>query len=132
MANVLIVDDEEMDRVLEKTVLEGAGHRVFFASDGEMALKVYRSNPIEVVLTDLKMPRLNGLRLIQEIREIDMSAVVVAISGASADQLDLAKDLGAVSTLYKPLDPKQLLEAVGAAAKQRKAGGDGWGGGRGA
>jgi DNA-binding NtrC family response regulator len=97
-----------------------------------MALKVYRSNPIEVVLTDLKMPRLNGLRLIQEIREIDMSAVVVAISGASADQLDLAKDLGAVSTLYKPLDPKQLLEAVEAAAKQRKAGGDGWGGGRGA
>jgi CheY-like chemotaxis protein len=127
MANVLIVDDEETDRLLEKTVLEGAGHRVFFAADGEIALKVYKNNPIDVVLTDLKMPKLNGLRLIKEIREIDPTAVLVAISGASADQLEMAKDLGAVSTLYKPIDPKTLLAAIAEAAIKRKMGGDGWG-----
>ena len=127
MANVLIVDDDETARLLERTVLEGAGHRVFFAVDGEVALKVYKSNPIDVVLTDLKMPRLNGLRLIKEIRELDAQAVVVAISGASADQLEMAKDLGAVSTLYKPIDAKALLAAIESAATKRKSGGDGWG-----
>jgi DNA-binding NtrC family response regulator len=127
MANVLIVDDEEGDRLLEKTILEGAGHQVFFAGDGEVALSVYKKNPIDVVVTDLKMPKLNGLRLIKEIREIDVNAVVVAISGASADQLEMAKDLGAVSTLYKPIDAKTLLAAVEGAAKTRKADGDGWG-----
>jgi CheY-like chemotaxis protein len=127
MANVLIVDDDETARLLERTVLEGAGHRVFFAVDGEVALKVYKSNPIDVVLTDLKMPRLNGLRLIKEIRELDAQAVVVAISGASADQLEMAKDLGAVSTLYKPIDAKALLAAIESAATMRKSGGDGWG-----
>jgi CheY-like chemotaxis protein len=127
MANVLIVDDDETARLLERTVLEGAGHRVFFAVDGEVALKVYKSNPIDVVLTDLKMPRLNGLRLIKEIRELDAQAVVVAISGASADQLEMAKDLGAVSTLYKPIDAKALLAAIESAATTRQSSGDGWG-----
>jgi CheY-like chemotaxis protein len=126
-ASVLIVDDDESDRLLEKTVLESAGHKVFFAPDGEIALKVYQSNPIDVVLTDLKMPKLNGLRLIQEIRAIDAQAVVVAISGVSADQLEMARDFGAVSTLFKPIDPKALLAVIAEAAKKAPPSGDGWG-----
>ena len=66
MANILIVDDEETDRVIEKTILEDAGHRVHFARDGQAALDVYADSPADVVVTDLKMPRLNGLRLIQQ------------------------------------------------------------------
>ena len=68
MANVLIVDDEEMDRLLERTMVEDAGHTPFFANDGEVALKVYEEHDIDVVITDLRMPNVDGLRLIQAAR----------------------------------------------------------------
>lgn len=127
MANVLIVDDEEADRVIQKTILEDAGHRVFFAQDGEAALKVYASSPVDVVITDLKMPRLNGLRLIEQLKELDPNAMVLAVSGVSADQLDLATEMGAARTLFKPLEPSDLVEAIEEALNQRGDRRDGWG-----
>ena len=128
MANILIVDDEEMDRLIERTILEGAGHSLYFALDGEAAVKVYRSNPIDLVITDLKMPRLNGLRLIRELRELDPDAAILAVSGASADQLDMAEELGAMHTLVKPLQPNALMKAVTEALdRQRRPDSDAWG-----
>lgn len=127
MANILVVDDEEMDRLFERTILERAGHALFFAGDGKAALEVYRRVAIDLVVTDLKMPRLNGLQLIRELRDLDADVPVLAVSGASADQLILAEDLGAVQTLFKPLDPAALLQAVEAGLSRRKGRGDAWG-----
>ena len=69
MAKILIVDDEEMDRVMERSMLDGLGHTLLFASDGEVALSLYQKEEPDLVITDLAMPELNGLRLIQEIME---------------------------------------------------------------
>ena len=56
MANVLIVDDEEMDRVLEAKIIEDAGHTPFFAGHGEAAMTMYKENDIDLVITDLRKP----------------------------------------------------------------------------
>lgn len=112
MARILIVDDEEMDRVLGRAILESAGHELFFAADGEAALEVCRETPIELVVTDLAMPDFNGLRFIREFRAEGFTTPVIAISGWAADQLDLAQDYGADRTLFKPVDGKELLKAV--------------------
>jgi CheY-like chemotaxis protein len=91
MANILLVDDNEADRLLLKTALETKGHTLF-----------------------------NGLRLIRELREQDPDTAIAAISGAAAGQLPLAEDLGAIQALAKPIDPQKLLTAVAEALDARE------------
>jgi two-component system chemotaxis response regulator CheY len=112
MARILIVDDEEMDRVLERTILEKAGHELLYAGDGHVALAVCRETDIELVITDLAMPEFNGLRFIKELREEGFRMPIIAISGWAKDQLDLAESYGADLTLFKPIDGDALLEGV--------------------
>ena len=112
MARILMVDDEEAERVLGRSILESAGHEVLFAGDGEAALKVCRSTSLDLVLSDLAMPGINGLRFIRDLREEGIHVPVIAISGWAADQLDLAEDYGADFTLAKPVGSDALLAAV--------------------
>ena len=112
MANILIVDDEELDRVLISSILETEGHEVSFASQGDVALKVLGEKRIDLVITDLVMPEFNGLRLIREMREREPKARIIAISGAAPEQLDIAEDYGANKTLFKPVSWDKLMEAV--------------------
>lgn len=112
MARILIVDDEEMERVLGRAILEAAGHELFYAADGEGALAVLRESPIDLVVTDLAMPDFNGLRFIKELREEGFLIPVIAISGWAADQLDLAENYGADLTLFKPVDGDELSTHV--------------------
>lgn len=112
MARILIVDDDEFDRVLGAWILEDSGHEVLFAADGAAALELYESEEIDLVITDLVMPELNGLRLIKALVELDHSAKIIAISGVSPEQLPRAQDLGAVFTLPKPMKRSQVLDVV--------------------
>jgi sigma-B regulation protein RsbU (phosphoserine phosphatase) len=112
MARILIVDDEEMDRTLQRTILEAEGHDLLFASEGETALKICRSEDLDLVLTDLAMPGFNGLRFIKELREEGLMTPVIAVSGWAVDQLDLALEYGADRSLAKPVDADTLREAV--------------------
>lgn len=112
MATILFVDDDEMERTFAREILEPRGHRVLYAGDGETALKVFSTESIDVVVTDLAMPRLNGLRLIKRLRAEDPEVHVIAASGINADQLDLAEDMGAIAVLQKPWDPRKFLDTL--------------------
>lgn len=112
MAHILIVDDEEMDRLLGRAILEDSGHQLLFAPDGELALQAYRKNDIDLVITDLAMPNMNGLLLIEQIMAEDSRAQIIAVSGVSPEQLHRAETLGASRTLQKPYEPGELLQAV--------------------
>ena len=70
VASVLIVEDEETDRMILGNIAHGMGHDVHFASDGEEALKVYAGRSIDVVVTDLQMPNFDGLELIVALRAL--------------------------------------------------------------
>ena len=91
MANVLIVDDEEMDRFLEARIIEDAGHTPFFASDGEAAMTMYEENDIALVITDLRMPKVDGLSLIRNILALNPEAAIIAVSSL-AQHLDKAEE----------------------------------------
>jgi len=112
MALILVADWDETDRVQMWTILEKAGHELLFAKDGKQAATIWEKNPIDLVITELLMPELSGLRLIRELVEKDSRARIIAISLENADMLDLAEDFGAAKILYKPVSPENLLQAV--------------------
>ena len=120
MARILIVDDEEMDRVLESEILRAAGYDLSFAEDGEAALELCERNNVDLVITDLAMPKSSGLRFIRELREAGLTMPVIAVSGWAKDQLDLAERYGADFILGKPLDGDALLDAVDKALRSVK------------
>lgn len=112
MANILLVDDDETDRVGLAAILQQAGHTVVTAVDGEEALETFLSQRIHVVVTDMVMPGRGGLGLISALREIDPRAEIIAISGKSRVQLEASKVFGARTILAKPVDPRDLVAAV--------------------
>jgi len=112
MAKILIVADEEMDRVLLAAILENAGHQPVFAPNGRAALKIWMDSKIDLVVTDIVMPDLNGLELLEAMREEDPWARVIAISGKSAKSLNKAARSGALAILTKPVDPEELLQEI--------------------
>jgi len=132
MANVLIVDDEEMDRVLEAKIIEDAGHTPFFAGDGEAAMTMYKESDIDLVITDLRMPKLDGLSLIRNILAHNPEAAIIAVSSLP-HHLEKAKEYGAIAALVKPVEPQDLVEAVeeilGKPPEAGDAAHDDWGGG---
>ena len=118
MAKILIVDDDEMDRVLLQACLEDR-HHLMFAPNGQVAERIIRSEPVDVVITDLAMPEINGLRLIRDLRDSGEKLPIIAISGAAPEQLDLAQDYGANVVLYKPIDNDRINDAVSSCLRER-------------
>lgn len=109
---VLVVEDEVDQRLLIGHLLEKDGFPVGYAIDGEDAMKKLDQESFQLIVTDLAMPNVSGLRLIRELREGGDSIPIVAISGKNADQLHLAEDYGANVILFKPIEKETLLEAV--------------------
>ena len=112
MARLLVVDDEEADRIVLRTILERADHEVFEARDGREALDLYAGKGIEVVIMDLQMNDVHGLELITIVRDFIPRPPIIAISGTGEVQLEMAQALGAQKTLSKPISPQALLDAV--------------------
>ena len=114
MATILIIDDEEIIRVLLRSALEAAGYEVTEAANGRQGLELYRHRPTDLVITDIVMPELNGLDMLLELTREFLQAKVIAISGAGEEKnvLDVAKLLGARQTFQKPFSMPLLLDAV--------------------
>ena len=99
MARVLVVEDEQTDRLILAGIVEGMGHEVYFASDGEQAFKTYMKMSIDVVVTDLLMPHVDGLEFIEELKTLFPEAPVIAVSGKGPELLATAEDKGACAAL---------------------------------
>jgi CheY-like chemotaxis protein len=112
LARVLVVDDEEADRIVLKTILERANHEVFLAQDGRDAIDLYEGKKIQLLITDLQMDDVHGLELITIVRDFNPRPPIIAISGTGEVQLEMARALGAERTLTKPIQPEDLLSAV--------------------
>lgn len=112
MAKILVVDDVETDREIERVILERSGHEVFSAGGGADALRECLDKGIDVVITDLKMPDVHGFELITVLGDLSPRPPVIAVSGTGAYHLHMARQLGAVETLSKPVEAEALLRAV--------------------
>ena len=116
MARVLIVDDDEQDRLLGRHILESAGHELYFAKNGAEAMRLFMRKMPEVVVTDLQMPGGDGLELIEALVGIFPDVQIIAVSGTGSELLSTAKMIGARAALEKPVSPKELLDAVSEAS----------------
>ncbi|MBG89635.1 MAG: response regulator [Verrucomicrobiales bacterium] len=116
MARVLIIDDEPQIRSLLKRFLTQAGYEVDQAADGLEGVKAMDDNPADLIVTDILMPKQEGLETIRQIREKHPDAKIIAMSGGSQltamDFLPIAEKFGASRVFHKPLDFTALVDAV--------------------
>jgi DNA-binding response OmpR family regulator len=112
-ARILIVDDEPNVRLVFRTALESAGHRVDEAGDGDEALARLAEARFDLVLLDLRMPRGDGMETLRKVREQGrrVPVVIVTAHGSIPDAVAAMK-LGAIDFLTKPLTPEALRRAA--------------------
>ena len=123
MARVLVIDDEEGIRTIVTKVLASAGHEVTEARDGAAAWAMLERQAVDLVVTDLYMPEMDGIELSQRLRQLPARPAVVAMSGGGfgrqVDVLEVAAHLGAAATLPKPFTREALLGAVARALSRQ-------------
>ena len=120
-ARVLVVDDKETMRLLVAKVL-GARYAVALAADGEAALKSLSEHRYDLVLSDVRMPELDGLALVQVVKERWPDTEVVLMTAyASIESAVHAMRLGAYDYVSKPFDPDELGLVVARALEHRRA-----------
>ena len=114
-ATILVVDDQPDLLENISLTLESAGHQVLTAGDGVEALAVLQSQPVDLILADIAMPRMNGYQLYERVREnVQWVAIPFLFLTARAMDSDIryGKELGSDDYLIKPIQPEDLLAAV--------------------
>ena len=113
VARILLVDDNRLGLIARKAVLEDAGHRITTALEGQEAFEHFSRGEFELVITDYKMPRMNGAEFILRIRKLDPNARVILLSGF-VDPLGLTEqNTGADTVIEKSArEPAHLVRAV--------------------
>ena len=120
MDNILIVDDDQAVREVLSDVVKNMGKHSITASDGREGLKRFQEHPVDLVITDLKMPEMDGTVLLKEIKRVDKDAVVIVLTGYPS--IDTAVETikeGAYDYLTKPLRVAEI-EVVIERALERK------------
>jgi DNA-binding NtrC family response regulator len=113
MANILVIDDENSIRRSLKEILEFENHTVDEAEDGEAGYNMALKNNYDVILSDIKMPKLDGLELLQKLNESTVLSSIIMMSGhGSIETAVSALKSGAYDYLAKPIDLNRLLVSV--------------------
>jgi DNA-binding NtrC family response regulator len=112
--DILVVDDESIVRRFTSRVLTEAGYSVVTAQDGAEALKLIhgRTEPVRVVVSDIVMPRLNGVQLLQALSVSHPDLPIILMSGFAPTQLADRGIAAPCSVLAKPFPPELLLAEV--------------------
>jgi two-component system chemotaxis response regulator CheY len=113
---ILTVDDSPSIRLMMKLTLTGEGYEVIQAADGVEALELARQRVADLVLTDINMPRMDGLALIKELRALPGYRIVpmlILTTESAKDRKAIGKANGATGWLTKPFNDQQLLATVG-------------------
>lgn len=117
---ILVADDEESILSLLSEILTNDGYDVTTVTNGEDALEQFKSNPFQVVFTDIRMPGMNGIDLLRQIRNISQTAQVVVItSHASLDTAVTALREGAYDYMMKPFDDIDIISVVAERALEK-------------
>ncbi len=109
MSNILIVDDEQSYRQLLSLVFESGGHTIHTASNGREALAVLQREPVDVVISDVRMPDMDGIEMLSAVRETQPDLGVILMTAfASVETAREAFKLGADDFIQKPFDVEEL------------------------
>jgi len=112
---ILIVDDSESIREVVSFTLENEGFNVLVGVDGKDALKFLDGKDIDLIITDLHMPEMDGIILIKEVRKMEkyqrVPILFLTTESQAAKKME-AKEAGATGWIIKPFVPAKLLEAI--------------------
>ena len=110
---VLIVDDQNGIRVLLTEVFGSDGYKTYQASNGRLALEIMRRDRPDVVLLDMKIPGMDGLEILKQIKKIDAGVKVIMMTAyGELDMIKEATECGALMHFTKPFDIDELRSAV--------------------
>lgn len=116
MPTVLVVDDDMDLRTIIRRILQDKGYRVVEAADGLQALRMFRSERPDLVISDIIMPDCDGIEAIVAMKERSPSTKILAMSGGgrakAMELLELAPRAGADGTMTKPFRQSELLKRV--------------------
>ena len=112
---ILAVDDSASIRQLVSFTLKGAGYEVVEAADGMEGLDKAKARPVNLILTDQNMPRMDGMTLVKSLRALPQykTTPILILTTESSDAMTAqGKAAGATGWLVKPFDPQKLLEVI--------------------
>jgi two-component system, chemotaxis family, chemotaxis protein CheY len=113
MAKFLLVDDNEELLQVQAAYLEAHDQEVRIARHGREALRLLRTEPVDIMVTDVIMPEMEGFETIMEVRKLRPELPIIVVSGGgrvgATDYLAMAKSMGAQAAMSKPVAPAALL-----------------------
>jgi two-component system chemotaxis response regulator CheY len=115
MASILAVDDSPSMRQMVAFTLKGTGYQVIEAVDGEEALNYAKSRNVNLVITDVNMPNMDGISLIKALRSLPgykFTPLLMLTTESSSEKKQQGKAAGATGWIVKPFNPEQLLSTV--------------------
>lgn len=115
MPTILAVDDSASMRQMVSFTLQGAGFKVIEAVDGEDALAKAQTTSVDLVLSDVNMPRMDGITLIKHLRALPhykFTPILMLTTESASDKKGEGKSAGATGWIVKPFNPDQLLTTI--------------------
>jgi YesN/AraC family two-component response regulator len=113
MAKILVIDDERPTLNMFRLFLKAYGHEVLTAENGASGLELLQREKPPIVFTDVKMPGMDGLEVVQRIREIDPAVQIIVMTGHGDSDLAVqASHLQAAAFIYKPISRADLEAAL--------------------
>lgn len=123
MATILVIDDDLETRRVIRRMLESAEYVVIEAENGRVGLASMQATSVDIIVTDMVMPEMEGVEMISTVRALWPEIPIVAISGAGwcrhTDFLPMATQIGADQVLTKPFLAETLLAAITSAVESR-------------
>ncbi|MDZ7835271.1 MAG: response regulator transcription factor [Alkalibacterium sp.] len=118
--SILVVDDEQTILDIIQAYLTADGNKVFLADNGEQAIELFQSNPIDFIVLDIMLPDYSGWEICEEIRKT--SEVPIILLTARSNEQDIIKGLklGADDYIKKPFSPKELLARIETVRRRTK------------
>ena len=115
MATILAVDDSASMRQMVVFTLKGASFNVIEASDGQQALEKAKQSTVDLVLSDVNMPVMDGIELVKNLRtlpEYKFTPILMLTTESASDKKMQGRSAGATGWLVKPFNPEQLLATI--------------------
>ncbi|HEY6834548.1 MAG TPA: response regulator [Pseudolabrys sp.] len=112
---ILTIDDSKTIRDMLKMTLLDAGFEVLQAVDGQDGVEVFAKEPVDLVITDINMPKMDGYEVIRHIRgrsEYKSTPILVLTTESEPEKRNIAREAGATGWMVKPFDPEQMVATI--------------------
>ena len=110
---ILIAEDEVVMRSMLSDYLQDFGYEIIEAENGAIAWEMWKKHKCDILVTDINMPDMNGIQLLQQIKEVDKAFPVIVVTGVAAETAkSQAIEFGADVFLAKPFKMKDLIENI--------------------